>query len=66
VRTALTDRRAYRNPLSDAEAFAHMRGFVGRHFEPALFRRYEQLMLDGSVPALPEHPARSVTPDRGA
>jgi putative nucleotidyltransferase with HDIG domain len=62
VHTALTDRRAYRNPLSDADAFAHMRGFVGRHFEPALFRRYEQLMLDGPVPALPGDPATGVTP----
>jgi HD-GYP domain-containing protein (c-di-GMP phosphodiesterase class II) len=66
VRTALTDRRAYRNPLSDAEAFAHMRGFVGRHFEPALFRRYEQLMLDGPNPALAANPAAGVTPAGGS
>ena len=37
VHTALTDRRAYRNPLDDAAALAHMRPFAGRHFEPALF-----------------------------
>jgi response regulator RpfG family c-di-GMP phosphodiesterase len=50
VHTALTDRRAYRNPLDDATALAHMRPFAGRHFEPALFQRYEQVMRDGDGP----------------
>ena len=50
VHTALTDRRAYRSPLDDAAALEHMRPFVGRHFEPALFQRYEQVMRDGDGP----------------
>ena len=51
VHTALTDRRAYRNPLGDAAAFERMRTLVGRHFEPSLFARYEQVMRDSSTPA---------------
>jgi putative nucleotidyltransferase with HDIG domain len=62
VHTALTDRRAYRNPMGDAQAFAHMRAFVGRHFEPALFRRYEQVMQDGAEPVVPAAAAVPVTP----
>ena len=56
VHTALTDRRAYRNPYDDAAAFAHMRRVAGRHLEPALFRRYEAVMLD-TPPAPPADPA---------
>ncbi len=57
VHTALTDRRAYRNPLDDAGAFQRMRPLAGRHFEPALFARYEQVMLDaGPRPASPAQP----------
>jgi len=46
VHTALTDRRAYRNPVDEAAAFAQMRPLAGPHLEPALFRRYEAVMLD--------------------
>ena len=46
VHTALTDRRAYRNPVDEAAAFARMRPLAGPHLEPALFRRYEAVMLD--------------------
>ena len=53
MHTALTDRRAYRNPVDEAAAFARMRPLAGPHLEPALFSRYEAVMLD-SRPAAPE------------
>ena len=56
VHTALTDRRAYRRPLTEAAAFARMREMAGPQLEPAMFSRYEAVMLDQR----PEAP-----PDRG-
>jgi putative nucleotidyltransferase with HDIG domain len=50
VHTALTDRRAYRNPLDEASAFARMRPLAGPHLEPALFSRYEAVILDSRSP----------------
>jgi len=50
VHTALTDRRAYRNPVADEAAFARMRPLAGRHLEPGLLRRYEAVMLDSRPP----------------
>ena len=47
VHTALTDRRAYRSPLDDHVALDRMRPLAGHHFEPGMFRRYEQVMRDG-------------------
>lgn len=52
VHTALTDRRAYRASMPDADAFAKMRTMLGRELEPALFRTYEQLFRDGPGPLL--------------
>ncbi len=46
VHTALTDRRAYRSPLEEAAAFARMRQLAGPQLEPAMFSRYEAVMLD--------------------
>lgn len=47
VHTALTDRRAYRSPLDGDAALDRMRPLAGHHFEPGMFRRYEQVMRDG-------------------
>ena len=46
VHTALTDRRAYRSALNEAAAFARMRQMAGPQLEPAMFSRYEAVMLD--------------------
>ena len=62
VHTALTDRRAYRNPLDDAGRLEHMRPFVGRHFEPALFQRYEQVMRDGDGSGQPRCTILTLSP----
>ena len=55
VHTALTDRRAYRHPLDEASAFTQMRAMAGTQLEPALFARYEAVMLD-QPPARPPDP----------
>jgi HD-GYP domain-containing protein (c-di-GMP phosphodiesterase class II) len=46
VHTALTDRRPYREPLTDDEAFARMRELGGRQLDLGLLRRYEQVVRD--------------------
>jgi putative nucleotidyltransferase with HDIG domain len=53
VHTALTDRRPYRDPLDEAAAFARMRPLAGPHLEPALFSRYEAVMLDSRPTTTP-------------
>jgi putative nucleotidyltransferase with HDIG domain len=46
VHTALTDRRPYRDPLAQDQAFARMRQLAGSQLEPALLRRYEAVMRE--------------------
>lgn len=48
VHTALTDRRAYRDPVSDDAAFARMRELGGRQLDRGLLCRYEQVVRDTS------------------
>ena len=51
VHTALTDRRAYRSPMAEEAAFVRMRELAGPQLEPALFKRYQAVMLDAPPPS---------------
>lgn len=52
VHTALTDRRAYRAPLTNEEAFARMHELADRQLDRALLHRYEEVIRDGPIAAI--------------
>lgn len=64
VHTALTDRRAYREPFSEEEAFARMRTLGGRQLDRGLLHRYEEVIRDGQPVAAwpPQATVRQLLP----
>lgn len=66
VHTALTDRRAYRAAMSDAEAFAKMREMAGPQLDAGLLRIYEQVIRDGLAAPIPLAPPAALSPASAA
>ena len=58
VYDALTSERSYKKALAHEDAMTIMRRDVGRQFDPALFRAFDELVQDSDDPAL----ARLLTP----
>ncbi len=55
---ALTSRRSYREPLSPTDALRHLRNYVGRLLDPAIFAALTAVVTRQAAPAGGERPRR--------